>query len=202
MSTHADHPDGMKGSAPSLSVPNPTPWLFLAAIVVAWFVLRPNGVNAAALAIMLLPVALAAAYLFARRNEVAFMVLIGVGAASRFSADMGGSKVRAEYVVIGLLCVAVLFLPKIRASRERWILPDYLLLAYVACNLLSSLVMSISPLETVKWAIEQAVAVAAYFLIRIFVRGPQAFVRAVHFLSAVGAVGGACGVLSFYSNRL
>jgi hypothetical protein len=193
----------MKNSAPSLSLPNPTPWLFLAAAALAWVALQPDGRPPTwLLAIVLLPAALAVSYVLARRSEVAAMVLIGVGAASRFSFEMGGLKVRAEYIVIGLLCLALPFLPKNRAARERWILPDYLLLAYVACNLLSSLVMSISPIETLKWAMEQAVAVAAYFLIRVFVRGPQGFVRAVHFLAAVGAIGGFCGLLSFYSNRL
>jgi hypothetical protein len=202
MNTPAD-PDCLKNSAPSLSLPNPTPWLLLTAAAFAWVALRPDaGSRIWLLAVMLSPLALAAVYVFARRSEVAALTLIAAGAASRFHIEMGGLTVRAEYIVIGLLCLAVPFVLKKRTTKERWILPDYLLLTYVALNFMSSLVMSISPPQTVKWALEQAVVVLAYFLLRVFVKGPEILKRAVHFLAAISAIGGACGALSFYSNRL
>src|SRR5262249_32989453 len=202
MNTPAD-PDYLKNSAPSLPLPNPTPWLLLTAAAFAWVALRPDaGSRVWLLALMLSPLALAAVYIFARRSEAAALTLIAVGAASRFHTELGGLNVRAEYIVIGLVCFAVPLVLKNRTTKERWILSDYFLLAYVALNLLSSLVISISPPQTVKWALEQVLVVLAYFLLRVFVNGPEKFKRAVHFLAAVSAVGGACGVFSFYSNRL
>ncbi len=193
----------MKGSASSLSLPNPTPWLLLMAAAFAWVALRPDGGSRAwLLAIMLSPAAIALVYIFARQRQITVMALIGVGAASRFHFEMAGLNIRVEYIVIGLAFLALPFVVKKRTVKERWIVPDYLLLAYVALNFLSSLVMSIAPAQTMKWAFEQAVVVGAYFLLRFLVTEPQAFVRAVHFLAAAGAVGGACGTLSFYSNRI
>jgi hypothetical protein len=195
--------DSMKNSASTLSLPNPTPWLLLAATALAWITLGPGGdLRVWPFAVLLSPLALAAVYVFARRTEVAALTLIAAGAASRFHIELGGLNVRGEYIVIGMLCLSVPFILKRRTTKEHWILPDYLLLTYVALNFTSSLVMSISPPQTVKWALEQAVVVLAYFLLRVFVKSPEVFKRAVHFLAAVSAVGGACGVLSFYSNLL
>jgi O-antigen ligase len=128
------------------------------------------------------------------------LVLFVAAAIPRFYATLGGLKARPEHVVIGLLCLAAPFWWKKRAEPLRWIAADFWLLAYIFFNFLSSLVMSVSPPQTMRWAAQQMLAMLAYFLLRITITEPKTLRRAVHILVVLGALEGVYGVLCFFSN--
>ncbi|MGE5323688.1 MAG: O-antigen ligase family protein [Actinomycetota bacterium] len=194
----------MKTYTPTRSVPDPTPLLFIVTAVLAWVLLVP-GVGAArswVLGAVLVPVAGTIIYFLSSSIGVALWALLGTAVMSRFFLEVGGLKARPEHILIGLLCVAALFHWKRRTGPVRWITADYFLLAYVGINLLSSLVMSIAPGQTLKWAVQQALVIMAYFLLRLLADELKTLGRAVRVLIAVGALEGAYAIICFYSNIL
>ena len=194
----------MKTYSPTRSVPDPTPLLFIITAALAWVLLVP-GANAArpwVLAALVVPAAATVVYFLASGIGVALWALLGTAVLSRFYLEVGGLKARPEHILIGLLCVAGLVYWRRRTAPVQWITADYFLLAYVGMNFLSSLVMSIAPGQTLKWAVQQALVIMAYFLLRLLADEPKTLSRAVRVLIAVGALEGAYAVICFYSNIL
>lgn len=194
----------MKTYSPAKSVPNPTPLLFIAAAAVSWVLLtgdagiaRPFVIGAVAL-----PVAGCVVYFFSRSVGAALWGLLAAALMSRYYLEVGGLKARPEHIIIGLLCVAALFYWKRRTTPVRWIVADWYLLGYIGMNIFSSLVMSVAPSQTLKWALQQTLVILAYFLLRIIAGEPQTFRRSVRILVAVGALEGAYAVVCFFSNLL
>ena len=194
----------MKTYSPTKPAPDPTPLLFIATAALAWVLLVP-GVGAArswVVGVLLIPLAGTLIYFLSSGIGVALWGLLGAAVTSRFYLEVGGLKARPEHILIGMLCVAALFYWKRRAEPVRWITADYFLLAYVGSNFLSSLVMSIAPGQTLKWAVQQALVIMAYFLLRLLADEPKTLGRAVRILIAVGALEGAYALICFYSNVL
>lgn len=194
----------MKTYTSTKLVPNPTPLLFIAAAAVSWVLVsgdagtvRPFVVGAVAV-----PVAGIIIYYFSTALGAALWALMAAAAMSRFYVEVGGLKARPEHILIGLLSVAALFYWRRRTSPVRWIAADWCLLGYVGMNIFSSLVMSIAPGQTLKWALQQTLVILTYFLLRIIAGEPETFRRAVRILVAVGALEGAYAVLCFFSNLL
>lgn len=194
----------MKTYSSTKLVPNPTPLLFIAAAAVSWVLVSSDAaaVRPFVLGAVAVPVAAAVIYYLSSTVGVALWALLAAAVMSRYYVEVGGLKARPEHILIGLLSVAALFYWKRRAHPVRWIAADWCLLGYVGMNIFSSLVMSIAPGQTLKWAIQQALVIVAYFLLRIIAGEPETFRRAVRILVAVGALEGAYAVVCFFSNLL
>ncbi|HET9182722.1 MAG TPA: O-antigen ligase family protein [Candidatus Angelobacter sp.] len=194
----------MKAYSPTKFVPDPTVLLFIVTAALAWVFLAPGFTEARAwvLGALLVSAAGTAIYFLSSGIGVALWALLIAAVMSRFYLDIGGLKARPEHILMGLICVAALFHWKRRTEPMRWITADYFLMAYVGANFFCSLVMSIAPGQTLKWAVQQTLVIMAYFLLRLFADEPTRLRGAVRVLIAVGALEGAYAVICFYSNIL
>jgi|SRR5579864_2512701 len=183
-------------------LPNPAPLLFLVAATAGWALLveDPGPVGLLWLGVVASCLSLGAVRLLATRVETGVLALFVAVLMSRFYVGIGGLKARPEHIMIGLLGAVALFVWKRQPRPLRWIFADYLVIGYVALNILCSLVMSIDRAQTVKWALQQALVILPYFLLRIFAGERKSFRRAVHGLVAVGAAESAYSILCFFSN--
>jgi hypothetical protein len=190
----------MKIGSSSASIPNPTPLLFLitATAVLLW----PDASGVTALLVGAAIAVPIAAFCLSYSAVGAIIALIVASATPRLFVEIGGLKARPEHFVCGILCISILFLWKKRSQPIQWIWPDYLLMAYAALNLFSSLFMSIEPRQTIKWALEQVLVIFAYFFLRVLVENRSALHKAVMALLAVGAATVTYGIICFYSNLL
>ncbi len=190
----------MKIGSSTASIPNPTPLLFLMAAIalLRW----PDASGTTALLVAAAVAVPIAVFWMSYSAAGAIIALVIGSAAPRLYVEIGGLKARPEHVICGVLCISILFLRKKRSQPIRWIWPDYLLMAYAALNLFSSLFMSIDPRQTVKWALQQVLIILSYFFLRVLVEDRAALHKAVMTLLAVGAATVAYGIICFYSNLL
>lgn len=190
----------MKIGSLTASITNPTPFLFLmtAAVIVLW----PDAMGTTALAVtaaVLLPLT---ALLLAESPPVAMAALVIASAVPRLYLEIAGLKARPEHIIGGIVCISVLFLWKIRRMQVRWMAPDYWLAAYAGLNIFSSLFMSVAPMQTVKWAVQQVLVICAYFVLRVLIEDQARFRQAFGLLLLTGAITVGYGVICFYSNLL
>ncbi len=158
----------MKSSPPSSVVPDPTPFLFLVGATLAWFAIGSDAGPAWILtAVVALPFLIWLGRMLASRPESGVILLVAAAAMPRGFVEIGGLKARPEHLAVGLLCVAVPLLIRARHLTPQWILADYVLASYVAANLVSSLFMSVEPAQTLRWSLQQAVAILPYFFMRV-----------------------------------
>ncbi len=134
-----------------------------------------------------------------KRPEAAAFVLIAASAVPKIFIEIGGLKSRPEHIIGGLLIFVVPFVWKKREQPVLWIFPDYLLLAYVSLNFVSSAFLSVSPAQTVKWAVQQTLAILPYFWLRILIADRKKFRQAFEFLLWIGAATAGYAVICFYS---
>lgn len=188
----------MKIGSSTASIPNPTPLLFLitATVVLVW----PDASGVTALLVGAAVAVPIAAFWLSYSAAGAIVALIIVASAPHMFVEIGGLKARPEHFVCGILCISILFLWKKRSRPVRWIWPDYLLMAYAAMNVFSSLFMSIEPRQTIKWALQQVLIILTYFFLRVLVEDRQGLRKAFMAMLAVGAVAVAYGIICFYSN--
>lgn len=190
----------MKIGSSTASIPNPTPLLFLitATIVLLW----PDASGVTALLVAAAIAVPIAAFWLSYSAAGTIVALIIASAAPRLFVEIGGLKARPEHFICGILCISILFLRKKRSQPVRWIWPDYLLMAYAAMNIFSSLFMSIEPRQTIKWALQQVLIILSYFFLRVLVEDRQGLRKAVMAMLAVGSVAVAYGIICFYSNLI
>lgn len=190
----------MKIGSSTASIPNPTPFLFL--LTASALLLWPDasGITACLVAAaVLVPIAV----FWVSYSAVGAIVALIIGsAAPHIYVEIAGLKARPEHVICGILCISILFLRKKRSQPVQWIWPDYLLMAYAALNLFSSLFMSIEPRQTIKWALQQVLIILAYYFLRVLVEDRAGLHKAVMALLAVGAATVVYGIICFYSNIL
>jgi len=190
----------MKIGSSTASIPNPTPLLFL--ITATALLLWPDASGTTAFLIGA-AIAVPIAVFWMSYSAVGAIIALVIGsAAPRLYVEIGGLKARPEHVICGILCISILFLRQKRSQPIQWIWPDYLLMAYAALNLFSSLVMSIQPGKTIKWALQQVLVILAYFFLRVLVEDRAGLRKALMALLAVGAATVAYGIICFYSNLL
>jgi O-antigen ligase/polysaccharide polymerase Wzy-like membrane protein len=190
----------MKIGSSTASIPNPTPLLFL--ITATALLLWPDASGTTAFLVGA-AIAVPIAVFWMSYSAVGAIIALVIGsAAPRLYVEIGGLKARPEHVICGILCISILFLRKKRSQPIQWIWPDYLLMAYAALNLFSSLFMSIDPRQTIKWALQQVLVILAYFFLRVLVEDRAGLHKAVMALLAVGAAAVTYGIICFYSNLL
>jgi O-antigen ligase len=132
----------------------------------------------------------------------ALAVLIGTSAMPRFFVEAFGWKVRPEHVAVAVIGVAVaawLLFQKSKIGLEKI---DYWMLAYVVLNYVSSALGSPEPSATLRWALQDNLAVLPYFLIRLMVRDYQTLQKAFRIFLAIGAAEAIYGILCYASFSL
>jgi O-antigen ligase len=187
----------MKTSSSVASIPNPTPLLFL--LTALALLLWPDSIGitaAVVLAGIAVPVAL---FWLAKSPQVAIVFLLVASAVPRIFIEIGGLKARPEHIVSGMMLCTIPFLWKKREQSVRWILPDYLALAYIALIFFSSLFTSIAPGQTGKWAVQQVLAILPYFFLRVLITDRERFRWAFRALLVVGAITCFYAIIAFYS---
>ena len=190
----------MKIGSSTASIPNPTPLLFLITATVVLFWPDASGVTAlVAVAAIAVPIA---AFWLSYSAAGAIIALIIASSAPRLFVEIGGLKARPEHFVCGILCISIFFLWKKRSQPVRWIWPDYLLMAYAAMNIFTSLFMSIEPRQTIKWALQQVLIILTYFFLRVLIQDRKDLRKAFMAMLVVGAVAVVYGIICFYSNLL
>jgi hypothetical protein len=194
----------MRNSTSTISVPSPTAILFVMAAILVWYVWGEDTspVSATAAILVLAILAAGVVYLLSRRPLLAVIALVAGGTMARLSVVIFGMNARPEHFAIVLFCLALPFWPQQQVQRPRWMLPDLLLVLYVAINLLSSLIMSVAPGKTLRWALQQVLVIVAYFLLRVYCTDRERFRKCFMILLAVGAAQAAIGVFCFFSNLI
>lgn len=186
------------------SLPDPTVLLFLAAfgVAVAVLFLERGPLQVSIIGVAAAPCLLVLAYLLAVRSSLSVVLLVVASAMPRAAVSLGSLNVRPEHVVGGLLCVSAGLIVVAGRSRSKWVWADWMLVAYMVVNLVSSRFMSPDPSQTTKWAIEQLLGILPYFILRILASNRDAFRRAFNVLLVVGACAAAYALVVIYSNLL
>ena len=185
-------------------VPDPTAWLFALAAAVAcaiWFIDK-GPVQVVILALAVAPVVLAFVYFLGANVYVGTVCLIAATAMPRAAVPVSGVNARPEHVLAGFLCLTLPWAWNAREGKIEWLRADWLLASYMVINLVSSWFMSIDPNQTTKWALEQLLVIAPYFILRILAGSENTFRRAFRILLVIGAAEGLYATVAIYANKL
>ena len=188
----------MKIGSSIASVPNPTAVLFL--VTATALLIWPDAAGLIALLVVALIAGTFGAFWLSRSPGVAVAAMITASAMPRLFVEIGGLKARPEHLVCGLMVFLVPFWWRHRPEPVKWHKFDYILGAYLGMQVFSSVVMSIDPMQTIKWAVQQIIVVMAYFLLRILLVDKASFRRAFDALLMVGMLASIYAIVSFYSN--
>lgn len=190
----------MRNPSSSLSVPDPTPALFLVTIsaVLVWVV----G-DAGWLSLLIIGAAIAP-FLFYQlftRPMAGIMVLVVAASMPRLYLEIGGVKARPEHIAAGVVCLAIPYWWKRNRGQITWTTADYLLLLYIATNYFCSAFVSIAPGQTIKWATQQLLVILPYFFLRVLLTSYRRFRQALNIMLAVGVAEAILALVCFHSNR-
>lgn len=170
---------------------------FVAAVVIVCRVAREESISwigwVVVAAIVVLLIAL-------RWPYGALVVLIATSAMPVFFVEVFGWKARPEHFAGALVAVAVAIWLAVSKRRLRLNNLDYWIIAYVAINFISSAFESSAPSATLRWALQNSLAVLPYFLIRLLVTDLVALERAFRILLAVGVAESSYAVLCYVSH--
>ncbi len=188
----------MKIGSSTESIPDPTPLLILVPAIA--ILLWPDAFGTTALVLagaIFVPLAV---YWFTQNTMAAVIALVVASAIPRLYVEVAGLKARPEHIIGGLLFCTMPFLWKKRQQPVHWMVVDYLLVAYIAINIISSVFMSVEPSQTIKWAMQQALVILPYFFLRVLISDRAEFQRAFRVLLLVGAASAGYAIFCFCSN--
>jgi O-antigen ligase/polysaccharide polymerase Wzy-like membrane protein len=188
--------------APSRALPDPTPVLFALALAVVWAIwfLDKGPWQVIVLLAALAPVVLALGAWLGARAYLTMVLLIVASAMPRIFVEVGSSNIRPEHLTAGLAILALPWLWNARERRIEWLRADWLLAGYILANLVSSWFMSPDAGQTMKAALQQCLAIAPYYFLRIVAGGEQSFRRAFRVVLVVGALEAAYAVIAVYGS--
>ena len=132
----------------------------------------------------------------------ALLALIGSSVAPRFFVSILGWNARPEHFVSAILALGIgvsLVVSKRSNGLDKL---DYWILAYVAINYVSSAVGSTAPATTIRWALQNNLAVAPYFLVRFLVDDLKVLKNAFRIFMAVGIAEAVYGLLCYSSHQM
>jgi hypothetical protein len=190
----------MKVGSSIASVPNPTAVFFL--VAASALLIWPDKPVMIALAVVALIAGTFGAFWLSRSPGVAAVAMIAASAIPRLFVEIGGLKARPEHLVCGLMVLLAPFWLRRRPEPVQWHKFDYILIAYLGMQVFSSVVMSMEPMQTIKWAVQQIIVVMAYFLLRILLVDKASFRRAFEVMLMVGVLASVYAIICFYSNLL
>jgi hypothetical protein len=142
------------------------------------------------------------ALILARWPYGALLVLIGASAMPVFYVQIAGWKARPEHVAAVLVTLALVFWFALAKRPIRLNTIDYWILGYVAANYISSAFGSLDPSSTLRWALQNNLAVLPYFVVRILVRDLETLEKAFQILLGVALAESAYGILCYASNHI
>lgn len=149
-----------------------------------------------------IPAAAAALVLTACRWPYgALWVLIGTSMMPRFYIEIFEWKARPEHFAAALVASGIVIWLAFSRKRLQWNQLDYWILAFVAINFISSAFGSSAPASTLRWALQNSLAILPYFLIRILVRDSETLGKAFHILLAVGGLESAYGIFCYIAHH-
>lgn len=99
----------------------------------------------------------------------ALIVLIALSAMPVFFVQISGWKARPEHFAAAIVLAAVILARVIFKKQVRFDPLDAWIGAFVLMNFFSSAIASSAPASTLRWAIQNSLAVGAYFLLRALV---------------------------------
>jgi hypothetical protein len=190
----------MKNGSSIAPIPNPTAVLFI--ITAAALLIWRDSPIVISLAVIAVIVGTFGAYWLSQSPGAAVAAMITASAMPRLFVEIGGLKARPEHLVCGMMVLLAPFWLRHRPEPVKWQKFDYILIAYLGMQVFSSVVMSIDPMQTIKWAVQQIIVVMAYFLLRILLVDNASFRRAFDALLMVGMLASVYAIVSFYSNLL
>jgi O-antigen ligase len=128
-------------------------------------------------------------------------LLIGASAMPVFYVDVFGWNARPEHFAAFVAVFAVgvwIVTGKKRLKLNRL---DYCILLFVAANFISSSLGSSDPASTLRWALQNCLAVLFYFLIRVLVQDATVLDRAVKIFLTVAAIESVYGIFCYLSHQ-
>lgn len=178
--------------------PDPTIVLVaLAAMVGAVWVLGESP--SAALVIVGLVITPLLVWAWARSFELAIGVLLAGSVISHYSIPLGGLNIYPEYLVVAVGCLALPLQLGVISERPVWNTIDKLLMLYIALHFFSSAFMSVAPGKTLRWALEQAVVILPYFILRYMITNRPLFEKALKLFLWIAVLQAAYAFICFYS---
>ncbi len=194
-------PPSLRKPAVPGSIPDLTAVFFLALTASALLWLEGDS-PFGALAIVAIVFTPFLIYFLTASSQAAVGVLIVATIASHYVMSVFGLNVSLEHLAVGMLCVALPVWLKRNPQRPTWNIVDGLLVFYILLNFVSSVFMSVDPRQNLKWAVQQAVAILPYFLLRFFVTDRQRFEKVFQVFLVIGVMQAAYAVVCFFSNTL
>jgi O-antigen ligase len=133
----------------------------------------------------------------------ALAVLMMASVMPRITMDIGGWNARPEHFAAFLVLIVFLLRWMLHKSpRISLTAPDYIVVAYVVWNYISSAWMSPDPKLTLRWALLNNLAVLPYFLIRFLVTDERTLYKVFRAFLAVGIAECAFAIVVFASRQL
>ena len=125
----------------------------------------------------------------------ALLVVVGMSAMPYYFVELFGWRARPEHFAALIVSGTVCFWLYRKKSTVRWHSLDYWVLAYVIINFVSSAVGSSAPGSTLRWALQNSLAVISYFLVRLLIRDKLTLRKGYRILVGVMIAECAYGVL-------
>jgi hypothetical protein len=132
----------------------------------------------------------------------AILLLVGASAMPRFFVEFLGWNARPEHFAGAIVALGVVVGLIRRKPTSQLDKLDYWVLAYVAINYISSAFGSSAPSTTLRWALQNNLAVLPYFLIRFLVPDRETLGKAFRILLGVGIVESVYGILCYASHNV
>ena len=173
-------------------------------VATAWALvfLEPGSLQGTTLAIVAIPLFFTFVYELAIHPVLAITCLMMASVVSRYALEVANLNARPEHVMAGLMFLTLPFIWNRRENRIDWARADKLLIAYMAANLVSSIFMSPDAKQTIKWAVQQILAILPYFWLRLLAGREDIFRRAFRILLMVATAEAAYAIAAQYSNLL
>jgi len=175
--------------------------LVMEAVVLGWLIISEGPAGALWLVFAGIAVIALGILVSLRWPLGAISTLVLASAMPRLAGSIFGLHVRPEHVAVAYVLLIVLFRIITGRARSPVGLLDYVLVAYVSLNFLTSAFSSPEPRMTLRWAALNAIVIGSYFLMRLLVTNLHALHSAFKVLLGVGAFESAYGILCFFSNR-
>jgi O-antigen ligase len=131
----------------------------------------------------------------------ALFVLIACSAMPRFFIEIFAWKARPEHLASVIVCLVVVVWFFVDKPRVRLDKLDCWILAYLAINYISSAFGSPEPSATLRWALQNNLAVLPYFLIRFLVRDLETLGKAFRIMLGVGIAEAVYGIFCYASHH-
>ncbi len=132
----------------------------------------------------------------------ALLVVIGASVMPRVSVGMFGWNARPEHFAAATVAVWIGLWLLAGKGGKRLDKLDYWVLAYIVINYLSSAFSSSDPSTTLRWALQNNLAVLSYFAIRFLIDDLDILRKAFRILLGVGIVEASYGLLCYTSHHL